>query len=381
MQRARTFPGLRVGQTVPVRPRPFAAGVCLASAALLAPLLAPSLAAAAPASPTPPPPLVRLVVRTIFEGSSASHDSSSRPVVTRIVGVSTAAARRAGHVVDVAAYQILHDQRRPARAHIDITAVLAEQDRRYLSVQLGVLTYIEGAAHPDFTIETLAFVRASGATLTAPQLFTANGRGPALRAISALVRKLAPGELGQAYSKDSIALGARPNLTDLGRLVPRPWGLEVAFDQGQVAANAAGPLFVVVPWAPLARYLAVPLPLGDAPPPPYVAGQPVYNPPTLTAVSNAILHTKPFAGARAGTFRIEDVRFALVVSPDGVAPDQAYAVARVVPVANPGNTHTVLLVGQDGDLTHPVVTAVALRSVGCATLPRAALLELQMRCR
>ncbi|HVU73478.1 MAG TPA: RsiV family protein [Mycobacteriales bacterium] len=351
-------------------------------------LVVPAVAAALAGAPvvatqasaaTPLPALVTLAQHLVREGSAANHDASSRPVVTGITGVPTAIAKKVASAINQAAVKPLRAPR-PAHDSIEVTAAIVEQDKRYLTAEIRWSSYIWMAAHPETSVAEVLFDRTTGAVIPLEEVFAPGKLSDGLKKLGAAVRAHAPGELGPAYDADSVRFGTVPAGADnLGALVPRPWGLEVAFGQGQIAAEAAGPLYVVVPWAALGSLVALPLPQGGVPLPPYRAGQPVADKTTLKALASATLAVAPF-NAKPKAYRLQDARVAYSFSSD---PDEApgvFAVLRAVPTANPGNTHTVLLVGQDGDITHPAVSAVASGAVGCATLPSGVLAQLAMKC-
>ncbi len=122
-----------------------------------------------------------------------------------------------------------------------------------LNVEATVSTYGSGAAHPNHHTWTLVWDLEAGAELEPGDLFRA-GSGwldtLSQRAVEALQR-----ELGEMSDDEWIRAGAGPELDNFSAWTVVPEGIRIVFDPYQVAAYAAGPRVVIVPWASLASVL------------------------------------------------------------------------------------------------------------------------------
>ena len=123
-----------------------------------------------------------------------------------------------------------------------------------LSLRFSVSTYISGAAHPATEIGSINFNVLTGAVIQLPDLFTSTAA-----ALPVLTTR--------AHAALTAALGAdlfwpaTVTMADFGHA----WaftttGLEVGWDQGEMAPMAAGPVSVVIPWAQLAPVILNPGP-------------------------------------------------------------------------------------------------------------------------
>ena len=123
-----------------------------------------------------------------------------------------------------------------------------------ISVDLAVGTYSRGAAHPNSFTVTLNYDLTNNRKLTLGDLFNANSNY--LKAVSAYCIK----DL-KAQSKkdgndtmlvdDNIETGASPKAENFRAWAVTREGLFITFDPYQVAPYAAGPQFVMIPYAAL----------------------------------------------------------------------------------------------------------------------------------
>lgn len=125
---------------------------------------------------------------------------------------------------------------------------------RVLSVEATVSTYGAGAAHPSHHTWTLVWDLEAGAELELEDLFRAQSAWLdtlSRRAVDTLVR-----ERLDMSDEEWIRSGAGPEPENFSAWTVVPGGIRIVFDPYQVAAYAAGPQVVVVPWASLASVLA-----------------------------------------------------------------------------------------------------------------------------
>lgn len=129
---------------------------------------------------------------------------------------------------------------------------------RYVSIQFKEEYYMAGAAHPAHQIFSLVFDLENGQPVTLEQLFNAN---------SAYLQKIAD-YCKAELSKREIAFDAQQTGAD-----PTPenyavWnistdGLVITFNEYQVAAYAAGPQTVIIPYNALKEIINPQGPLGS----------------------------------------------------------------------------------------------------------------------
>lgn len=122
-----------------------------------------------------------------------------------------------------------------------------------LSVETTVSTYGAGAAHPNHHTWTLVWDLEGGAEVGLPGLFrTGSGWLDTLsqRAVGILVE-----ERLDMTDEGWIRAGAGPELDNFSAWSVVPGGIRIVFDPYQVAAYAAGPQVVVVPWDDLRSVL------------------------------------------------------------------------------------------------------------------------------
>ena len=115
-----------------------------------------------------------------------------------------------------------------------------------LSLKFEIMTYIQGAAHPGTHSRTVTYDLEAGADVRLEQLFLPGS--DYLGTISRYcIAQLETRDIGfEAFSQ-----GAQPVMENYGSWNITPDGLLITFDEYQVAAYAAGPQVVVVPYAEL----------------------------------------------------------------------------------------------------------------------------------
>lgn len=276
------------------------------------------------------------------------------PVVDAVAGVAPAASAAIAAELNRVVVGLTRPGSSDVARHLDLR--VTEADRTYVTVLL--LTEVDsGGAHPNTAVGAFTFDRATGARLSLTDWVRPGRLSATLAALSARTRGLLPAVLGPAYERSWVEDGTAPTITDFGVLVPRPEGLEVVFQQYQVAAYALGMPAVVVPWPALGGLSARPLPVADAPLPAYRLGQPDQP---MFGLADAVVAAVRAGGGRyglpAGGYRVEDVRYAPYAD---ATQATLYAAAHVVPVADPGADRTALLVGTYGGASAPSFRLVA----------------------
>jgi hypothetical protein len=115
-----------------------------------------------------------------------------------------------------------------------------------LSLKFEIMIYIEGAAHPGTHSRTVTYDMQAGADVRLEQLF---------RPGSDYLETIANYCIAQLETRDigfeAFSSGAQPVPENYGSWNITPDGLLITFDEYQVAAYAAGPQEVVVPYAEL----------------------------------------------------------------------------------------------------------------------------------
>jgi len=123
----------------------------------------------------------------------------------------------------------------------------------FISVEFSEGTYEAGAAHPNSTTTVLNFDVKNGKKLALADLF--NPKSTYLSVISAYCLK----SLREQFKKDKDSMldeemlksGASPKADNYRAVAITKKGLWITFDPYQVAAYAAGPQFVLVPYSAL----------------------------------------------------------------------------------------------------------------------------------
>jgi hypothetical protein len=129
----------------------------------------------------------------------------------------------------------------------EYTVELATSD--LVSINFGISTYYEGAAHPNHNAVTFNYWFETGKTLTLADLFKPNSNYLAALSdysVKALRRRLAP-EIDDEWIQKGA--GAEADNYQNWNITRR--GLKVTFDPYQVASYADGPQEVVIPYSAL----------------------------------------------------------------------------------------------------------------------------------
>lgn len=122
-----------------------------------------------------------------------------------------------------------------------------------ISVEFGEGQYSRGAAHPNSATTVLNYDVKNGKKLTLADLFNANSKY--LNVISAYcikeLKDRAKKNNDEMLTDDTIQSGAAPRADNYRAVAITKKGLWVTFDPYQVAPYAAGPQYVMVPYAVL----------------------------------------------------------------------------------------------------------------------------------
>ena len=128
---------------------------------------------------------------------------------------------------------------------------LAQDD--LVSIQFDIGSYYQGAAHPNSYTEVVNYDLKNGKPLKLADLFKPGAKF--LQALSAYciadLKKQQAGDKGKALSDSEIENGAGPAAKNYQSWKITRKGLGVNFDAYQVGPYAAGPQYVLVPWANL----------------------------------------------------------------------------------------------------------------------------------
>ena len=134
---------------------------------------------------------------------------------------------------------------------VGYTVALVQDD--LVSIQFDVGSYYQGAAHPNSYTEVVNYDLKNGKQLKLADLFKPGSTF--LQVISAYciadLKKQQASEKGKALSDSEIQNGAGPSAKNYQSWKIMRKGLGVNFDAYQVGPYAAGPQFVLVPWANL----------------------------------------------------------------------------------------------------------------------------------
>jgi hypothetical protein len=201
------------------------------------------------------------------------------------------------------------------------------------------------------------------------------------------VKRNAKQALGSAYDATSVGLALeRPTAQQLQNVVPRPWGLEVFFNQGDLAAGAFGASSVLVPWKALTPLLVKPLPDlgGDVPTPSYSGGEAVVDRTLLRGLAAAVVNggrdgVPGLTGRTPASYRLVDARRVTAHISTDVTED--LYVETLVPFASPSKPLS-LLVALGGDEATPSFGVIDVQRgpVGCGVVSTAFIKALRERC-
>ncbi|HEX5887437.1 MAG TPA: DUF3298 domain-containing protein [Pyrinomonadaceae bacterium] len=126
---------------------------------------------------------------------------------------------------------------------------LAQDD--LISIQFDVGSYYQGAAHPNSYTEVINYDLKNGKQLKLSDLFKPGAKylQPIASYCIADLKKQRATEKGQALTDSEIDTGAAPTAKNYESWTITRQGLGINFDAYQVGPYAAGPQFVMVPYA------------------------------------------------------------------------------------------------------------------------------------
>jgi hypothetical protein len=137
------------------------------------------------------------------------------------------------------------------RSTLDNAVTITYNDHSLVSIHFEFFTYTAGAAHPFSFSKTLAYNMNTRQVVGLEQLFTSGSDW--LNAVSSYcINDLT------AKGVYEFPEGATPTPENYSRWSITPDGLVIYFDPYQVAAYAAGPQQVTIPYTALAEYIASP---------------------------------------------------------------------------------------------------------------------------
>jgi hypothetical protein len=137
------------------------------------------------------------------------------------------------------------------RSTLDNAVTITYNDHSLVSVHFEFFTYTAGAAHPFSYSKTLTYDMNTRQVVELEQLFTSGSDW--MNAVSSYcINDLT------AKGVYEFLEGATPTPENYSRWSITPDGLVIYFDPYQVAAYAAGPQQVTIPYASLADYIASP---------------------------------------------------------------------------------------------------------------------------
>lgn len=143
---------------------------------------------------------------------------------------------------------------------------LAKDD--LISIEFTVSSYSAGAAHPNSYTEVVNFDLKSGKLLKLADLFLPGAKylqALSTNSIQALKKKMKTQGEESMLDDDWVQKGAAPELTNYDNWTITRKGLGITFDPYQVAAYAAGPQTVLVPYSALKDLIKPDGPVGQFP--------------------------------------------------------------------------------------------------------------------
>lgn len=132
---------------------------------------------------------------------------------------------------------------------------IEERNERYVAIFMGMEWYMLGAAHPFHTIDTYVYDYQKEKLVSAEEFFNAGSEYLSLLSVLSKEDLLAQeenGDVGFTYQTDMVEEGTAPKKENFMRMLPLHDGLVIYFNEYQVAAYAAGPQQVVIPYDKLA---------------------------------------------------------------------------------------------------------------------------------
>lgn len=136
---------------------------------------------------------------------------------------------------------------------LDVAYEIALAQDDLISVQMDVGSYYQGAAHPNSYTETINYDLKNGKQLKLSDLFKPGAKylqAIATYSIADLKKQQSTGQ-GKGLLDDQIEEGAAPSAKNYESWKITKKGLGINFDAYQVGPYAAGPQFVLVPYANL----------------------------------------------------------------------------------------------------------------------------------
>lgn len=299
----------------------------------------PPTATTTPSTPPPgtgtPSPTPDATV-TMTTRTRAGREGRNRWTVAypTLHGLAPAAAARANAVLATGVDEARDLDEDGTASTTDVTAELWRVDERYVTVRVSAAFLPDGGAHGYTALRSFVLDRATGRRVTVRELFP--HVQPALVAMSRYARQRLPHVL-ETFAGEELERGTAPTLESFANIVPLPEGLEVTFEEYQVAAFAAGHPVLTVPWP------ALPAP---ALPPPAGEREPAYRDGARAdgAVLDAARRDPRVGGAAVTRAQVSqwDPDYALATLPGGDrvalrATDGAWAVVEVGPDAGCGS--------------------------------------------
>ena len=146
---------------------------------------------------------------------------------------------------------------------VGYSVALAQDD--LVSIQFDIGSYYQGAAHPNSYTEVVNYDLKNGKQLKLADLFKPGSKF--LQALSSYciadLKKQQAGEKGKALLDSEIENGAGPSAKNYQSWKITRKGLGINFDAYQVGPYAAGPQYVVVPYANLKDVINPDGPIGQ----------------------------------------------------------------------------------------------------------------------
>lgn len=140
----------------------------------------------------------------------------------------------------------------PANSYLDVGYYVAYADDELLSIGFAEESFYAGAAHPNHSTVVINYDLKAGRALRLADLFQPGS--PYLKVISdyCIAKLNGDGELGD---NDWVKEGAGAKAANYRNWLVRKDGLEITFDQYQVASYAQGPQYVTVPFDALKKII------------------------------------------------------------------------------------------------------------------------------
>lgn len=147
---------------------------------------------------------------------------------------------------------------------IGYTVVLAKDD--LISIEFAMSSYFAGTAHPNSSTDVMNFDLKNGKLLKLADLFVPGSKylqKLSTNCVQSLEKEAKKQGSNGMLDESWVARGAGPDLKNYNSWTISKQGLEITFDPYQVAAYAAGPQHVVVPYSALKDIVKPDGPLGQ----------------------------------------------------------------------------------------------------------------------